>query len=117
MPSTLLPAPAAAAATRPGRRSRGPPPPHASLVVVPPAWPGRAEAPAGGKVWGPQGAGPKPIALLGSTGSIGTQTLDIVQEFPDQYTVVALSAGSNITLLAEQARERCAGVSWPGAQP
>ena len=73
----------------------------AGAVVVPPAWPGRAEAPANAKH---SGAGPKPISLIGSTGSIGTQTLDIVGEFPEQYKVVALSAGSNIALLAEQAR-------------
>jgi hypothetical protein len=71
-------------------------------VVVPPAWPGRAEAPAAAKrTW----SGPKPISLIGSTGSIGTQTLDIVGEFPEQYKVVALSAGGNIGLLAEQARD------------
>jgi hypothetical protein len=83
--------------------------PHAAAgsVVVPPAWPGRAEAPAVAKQsW----TGAKPISLIGSTGSIGTQTLDIVGEFPEQYKVVALSAGSNIELLAEQARPtlRCA---------
>ena len=76
----------------------------AGSVVVPPAWPGRAEAPADAKrSW----VGPKPISLIGSTGSIGTQTLDIVGEFPDQYKVVALSAGSNVALLAEQARAPC----------
>lgn len=69
--------------------------------MVPPAWPGRAEAPAVAKQsW----TGAKPISLIGSTGSIGTQTLDIVGEFPEQYKVVALSAGSNVELLAEQAR-------------
>ena len=68
---------------------------------MPPAWPGRAEAPAVAKQsW----TGAKPISLIGSTGSIGTQTLDIVGEFPEQYKVVALSAGSNVELLAEQAR-------------
>ena len=73
----------------------------AGSVVVPPAWPGRAEAPAVAKQsW----TGAKPISLIGSTGSIGTQTLDIVGEFPEQYKVVALSAGSNVELLAEQAR-------------
>jgi 1-deoxy-D-xylulose-5-phosphate reductoisomerase len=39
---------------------------------------------------------------LGSTGSIGTQTLDIIEEFPDKFKLVALAAGSNVTLLAEQ---------------
>lgn len=42
------------------------------------------------------------FSLLGSTGSIGTQTLDIIAEFPDKFELVALAAGSNIKLLAEQ---------------
>jgi len=42
------------------------------------------------------------ISLLGSTGSIGTQTLDIVGEHPDKFQVVALSAGGNLELVAEQ---------------
>ena len=44
----------------------------------------------------------KAISVLGSTGSIGTQTLDIVDEFPDQFRVVALSAGRNLSLLVTQ---------------
>ena len=40
--------------------------------------------------------------MLGSTGSIGTQTLEIVSELPDKFKVVALSAGRNIDLLTEQ---------------
>lgn len=39
---------------------------------------------------------------MGSTGSIGTQTLDIVEESPDRFQVVAIAAGSNLELLAEQ---------------
>lgn len=46
----------------------------------------------------------KAIAVLGSTGSIGTQTLEIVEEFPDRFRVVALSAGNNLELLVEQIR-------------
>ena len=46
----------------------------------------------------------KKISLLGSTGSIGTQTLDIVEEHPDKFEVVALSAGGNLELVAEQVR-------------
>jgi len=42
--------------------------------------------------------------VLGSTGSIGTQTLDIVEEFPDRFRVVALSAGNNLELLVKQIR-------------
>jgi len=44
----------------------------------------------------------KAISVLGSTGSIGTQTLEIAQEFPDQFRVVALTAGRNLPLLVEQ---------------
>jgi 1-deoxy-D-xylulose-5-phosphate reductoisomerase len=45
------------------------------------------------------------IALLGSTGSIGRQTLDVVRAHPDRFSVVALAAGRNVELLAEQVRE------------
>jgi 1-deoxy-D-xylulose-5-phosphate reductoisomerase len=44
----------------------------------------------------------KAIAVLGSTGSIGTQTLEIAEEFPDRFRVVALTAGRNLDLLVEQ---------------
>lgn len=47
----------------------------------------------------------KAISLLGSTGSIGTQTLDIVAQYPDQFQVVGLAAGSNVVMLAQQIRE------------
>ena len=49
--------------------------------------------------------GVKGLAILGSTGSIGRQTLDVVRAFPDRFSVVALSAGRNLELLAKQARE------------
>ena len=45
------------------------------------------------------------IAILGSTGSIGTQTLDVVRQHPDRFEVEMLTAGSNAALLVEQARE------------
>ncbi len=48
---------------------------------------------------------PRRIALLGSTGSIGQQTLDIVRCFPEHFQVVALAARSNVELLAQQAKE------------
>lgn len=48
---------------------------------------------------------PRGVAVLGSTGSIGTQTLDVLRLFPDQFRVRALTAGSNAELLARQARE------------
>ncbi len=44
----------------------------------------------------------KPISILGSTGSIGTQTLDIVAQYPEQFQVVGLAAGGNVELLARQ---------------
>ncbi|KAL3153223.1 hypothetical protein ABBQ38_011973 [Trebouxia sp. C0009 RCD-2024] len=67
----------------------------------PPAWPGRAVIKeSSGKV-----KLPKKFSLLGSTGSIGTQTMDIVREHPDQFELVALGAGSNVELLAEQIKQ------------
>ncbi|MBR4826475.1 MAG: 1-deoxy-D-xylulose-5-phosphate reductoisomerase [Bacteroidales bacterium] len=45
------------------------------------------------------------IAILGSTGSIGTQTLDVVRQHRDLFEVDMISAGSNAALLAQQARE------------
>ena len=47
----------------------------------------------------------KKIALLGSTGSIGTQTLDVVRHYKDDFQVTALAASSNIARLEEQIRE------------
>lgn len=47
----------------------------------------------------------KKIGILGSTGSIGTQTLEIVRKYPDRLQVTALAAGSNVKLLEEQIRE------------
>ncbi|MBD1823788.1 1-deoxy-D-xylulose-5-phosphate reductoisomerase [Cyanobacteria bacterium FACHB-DQ100] len=46
----------------------------------------------------------KAITLLGSTGSIGTQTLDIVSEHPDQFRIVGMAAGRNVELFAQQIR-------------
>jgi 1-deoxy-D-xylulose-5-phosphate reductoisomerase len=46
---------------------------------------------------------PRSVAVLGSTGSIGTQALDVIARNPDLFRVVALSAGSNLDLVAEQA--------------
>jgi 1-deoxy-D-xylulose-5-phosphate reductoisomerase len=47
----------------------------------------------------------KAITLLGSTGSIGTQTLDIVEHNPDKFRIVGLAAGSNVEMLAQQVRK------------
>jgi len=46
----------------------------------------------------------KSIIILGSTGSIGTNTLDIVQRFPDEFRVIGLTGGGNIDKLEEQMR-------------
>jgi 1-deoxy-D-xylulose-5-phosphate reductoisomerase len=48
-------------------------------------------------------AGPIGIAILGSTGSVGRQTLDVIDHHPDRFRVVALAAGSNAEALAQQA--------------
>jgi len=45
------------------------------------------------------------LAVLGSTGSIGRQTLDVVRTFPDRLSVTALAAGRNLRLLIEQVGE------------
>ncbi len=47
----------------------------------------------------------KTIAILGSTGSIGVSTLEVVAAFPERYRVVSLTAGSNIALLKQQIRQ------------
>ena len=47
----------------------------------------------------------KQVAILGSTGSIGTQTLDVIRQHPDRFGVYMLSAGSNAALLVQQALE------------
>ncbi len=44
----------------------------------------------------------KRLAILGSTGSIGINTLDIVRQFPEQFEVVGLTAGLNVQLLKQQ---------------
>ena len=47
----------------------------------------------------------KTVTVLGSTGSVGTQTIDLLAADPDRYRVLALVAGRNVTLLAAQARQ------------
>ena len=47
----------------------------------------------------------KNIAILGSTGSIGTQALDIIRDYPDKFSVEVLVANNNAQLLISQARE------------
>ena len=46
----------------------------------------------------------KRIAILGSTGSIGTQALEVIAEHPDLYEAYALTANNRVELLIEQAR-------------
>src|SRR5262245_14339182 len=45
------------------------------------------------------------VAIAGSSGSIGTQTIDVVRAEPDRYEVVALGVGSNVDVVIAQARE------------
>ena len=45
------------------------------------------------------------IAILGSTGSIGTQTLDVIRQHPDKFEVYALTANNQVELLIKQAKE------------
>ncbi len=52
---------------------------------------------------------PRRISVLGSTGSVGSNTLDLVERHPDRFVVSALAAGSNAVALAEQARRTRAG--------
>ncbi len=47
----------------------------------------------------------KQITILGATGSIGTQTLEIVTQYPEKFRVVGLTAGRNIPLFAQQIRQ------------
>jgi 1-deoxy-D-xylulose-5-phosphate reductoisomerase len=44
------------------------------------------------------------VAIAGSSGSIGTQTLDVIAQSPDKYEVVALGVGSSVDMVVEQAR-------------
>lgn len=62
---------------------------------------------------------PRKIAILGSTGSIGTQTLDVVRRHPDKLEVVALAAGRRVDRMIDQAHEfgvpyLAAGAEYPG---
>ncbi|MFB6271273.1 MAG: 1-deoxy-D-xylulose-5-phosphate reductoisomerase [Salinibacter sp.] len=63
---------------------------------------------------------PSGLAILGATGSIGTQTLDVVRLFPDRFDVKALTCGRNVERLAEQVREfrpECVAVGAPEQVP
>jgi 1-deoxy-D-xylulose-5-phosphate reductoisomerase len=56
----------------------------------------------------------KAVSVLGSTGSIGRQTLDIIAAFPDRFRIAALTADSQVALLAAQARQFGAPVAVIG---
>ena len=61
---------------------------------------------------------PARVAILGSTGSIGRQALDVIARHPDRFTVVALAAGANDALITEQAHAfgvRMIGLADPAA--
>lgn len=63
------------------------------------------------------GGGLKRIAILGSTGSIGQQTLEVARVFRDKLSVVGLAAGNNTSLLASQVNEfRPRMISFQGSQ-
>ena len=65
----------------------------------------------------------KGLVVLGSTGSIGRQTLDVVRAFPDEFRVVGLAAGTNLELLTAQIEEFkprmacCASIEHRGLLP
>lgn len=48
---------------------------------------------------------PKRVTVLGSTGSVGVNTLDLIRQNPDRFNIVALTAGKNVDALIAQARE------------
>jgi len=52
----------------------------------------------------PERGGMKRLAILGSTGSVGTRTLDVVASHPEKFTITALAAGNNLDLLEQQVR-------------
>ncbi|MDR6771004.1 1-deoxy-D-xylulose-5-phosphate reductoisomerase [Azospirillum sp. BE72] len=61
---------------------------------------------------------PRSVTILGSTGSVGTQTVDLVARDPERFPVEALTANRNVALLAKQARDlkaRLAVVADPAA--
>ena len=49
----------------------------------------------------------KRIAILGSTGSVGTQTMEVIAAFPEQFTVHSLTANTRIDLLEQQIAQFC----------
>jgi len=58
----------------------------------------------------------KKVAILGSTGSMGTQTLDVIARHPERFEVAALAAGKCVAELAEQARRFAPGLVVCGGE-
>ena len=52
-----------------------------------------------------KGGKQKTVSILGSTGSVGCNTIDLISRSPDKFKVEALSAHNNVDLLAAQARD------------
>ena len=59
----------------------------------------------------------KRIAILGSTGSIGQQALDVIRALPDELQVLALTANKNLALLQRQIREFHPRMFWSSVEP
>jgi 1-deoxy-D-xylulose-5-phosphate reductoisomerase len=59
----------------------------------------------------PSAANPRGVTILGSTGSVGCSTIDLLERAPDSYRVEALTAATNVELLADQARRLRAGMA------
>ena len=53
-------------------------------------------------------AAPRRVTILGSTGSVGCNTVDLIEHRPERFVVEALTANRNAQLLAEQAKRRSA---------
>ena len=66
---------------------------------------------------GDRGSDPRGVAVLGSTGSIGTRALDVLATLPDRFRVTALAAGRNLRLLDEQVRRFRPTYVWSEAAP
>lgn len=53
----------------------------------------------------PSAERPRSVTILGSTGSVGQSTVDLIERNPESYRVEALVAGTSVELLAKQARQ------------
>src|SRR5690349_1287199 len=89
--------------TPPASSSSDPTRPNVGWMWVP--WPQHPPGVRGKRVTGSLGRIMKTVAIVGSTGSIGTQTIDVIKAEPGAYDVVALGASSSVELLAKQAVE------------